>query len=140
MSWADEYIVLPFKEVGRDENGVDCYGLLRLVYRKRLNILLPSYADYLTTQDHNTLKEQMAKNKEADRWVEIPTGQEREYDVMLIRIVGIPIHVGVVTDIKKHVLHIERGKNAVHEDYRKGSWRAPGKIIGFYRHPQLCQI
>lgn len=138
MTWANEYINLPFKEVGRERDGVDCYGLLRLVYRERLNILLPAYTDYETTQDHNTLKEQMSKNKAEDRWVEIPAGQERPFDVMLIRIVGLPIHLGIVTDVKKHVLHIERGSNAVHEDYRFNSWKAPGKIIGYYRHPQLC--
>lgn len=138
MSWSNNYINLPFKEVGRERDGIDCYGLIRLVYRERLNILLPAYCDYESTRDYDVLEKQMAQNKKEDQWVEVPIGQEQEYDIMLIRVIGLPIHVGVVTDTKYHVLHIVSGAAATCEDYRFRSWKAPGKIIGFYRHPQLC--
>ena len=41
MAWANEYVGLPWRWGGRDRIGVDCYGLLRMVYADMLEITLP---------------------------------------------------------------------------------------------------
>ena len=39
----DKYINLPYKHSGRDFNGVDCYGLIWLIYKEERNIILPDH-------------------------------------------------------------------------------------------------
>lgn len=41
MSWSNKYLGIPFKRGGADFNGCDCWGLLRLVFERELNVVLP---------------------------------------------------------------------------------------------------
>lgn len=40
----DKYIGLPYKNLGRDFKGVDCFGLIYLIYLTERNILLPDFS------------------------------------------------------------------------------------------------
>jgi cell wall-associated NlpC family hydrolase len=42
--WSRDYVGLPWKFAGRSSEGVDCWGLLWLVYREVLGIPIASYA------------------------------------------------------------------------------------------------
>lgn len=66
----------------------------------------------------------------AARFDPIAAGQEREGDLVLMRVRGHPIHVGVVT-APGEMLHIERHADACRENYRSGGWRL--RVAGFYR-------
>ena len=41
--WVSAYVGLPFKEGGRHRDGLDCYGLLRLVINERFGGTVPEY-------------------------------------------------------------------------------------------------
>jgi len=40
-----KYIGLPYKNKGRNFNGVDCYGIVYLIYKEEKNINLPDFSD-----------------------------------------------------------------------------------------------
>ena len=43
LAWLNSYIGLPYEKAGRSAHGVDCYGLLCLVYEQRHGITLPDW-------------------------------------------------------------------------------------------------
>ena len=48
--WANEYVGIPWRWRGVGRDGLDCYGLLRLVYAEQMGIALP-VEQYLTASD-----------------------------------------------------------------------------------------
>lgn len=47
------FIGLPYADKGRDRDGVDCWGLVKLVYAEVAGIVLPDYSDaYTRPGDH----------------------------------------------------------------------------------------
>jgi cell wall-associated NlpC family hydrolase len=129
----DEYVGLPWLERGRDRAGIDCWGLLALVYAERLGITLPSYRDdYQTTADTEAIAGLI--DDHMDPWMLIPAGGEREGDGLLMSVSGRPRHVGVVV-APGLVLHIERGCGSLIENYRSARLRR--RVVGFYRHRNL---
>lgn len=91
----DEFVGLPWLERGRDRDGLDCWGLLALVFAERLGIELPSFSDdYQTTADAEAVTGLIDGHMEP--WRPIEAGQERAGDALLMSMGGRPRHVGVV--------------------------------------------
>jgi cell wall-associated NlpC family hydrolase len=42
--WVEQYIGIEFRDLGRDRDGCDCWGLVRLVILKQARVELPSLA------------------------------------------------------------------------------------------------
>jgi len=138
--WAGEYLTIPFVDHGRDHSGCDCYGLGRLVLKEQKNIELPSLLDvYDDIKDTAKLQQHITYTAAQEKmWQPIPKNNEQEFDFIIMRIMGLPVHMGIVTR-KGWMLHIIDGSNANEVPYTKGEWSLPGKIIGFYRHKELCK-
>lgn len=127
--WVDPYVGIPFKEMGRDRDGVDCWGLVYLVMGERYGIVVPSYHErYQNTADRAELETLI--HGEMGPWREVPAGTEREGDVALLRIMGRDSHVGLVAD-RGYMLHAELAPQTVCERYDTSAWRR--RIVGFYR-------
>lgn len=96
--WVAQYLNLPFVDKGRTRQGVDCYGLVRLIYQEQLNIELPSYTEhYSTSSDYGEIRALM--NGEAGSlWHEIAVAEARGYDGLIFRLLGEPTHFGLVLD------------------------------------------
>lgn len=102
----DRYVGLPYKKKGRDRNGIDCYGLVRLVLWDLLGQNWPSYLE--EDPDGSTI----VKLASALEKVEEP----RRFDIAIIMIakreggkyVFRPTHMGIFCNAFQ-VLHIEDG-------------------------------
>jgi cell wall-associated NlpC family hydrolase len=73
---------------------------------------------------------QVAASEQARHWQAVAAGSEQLGDAILLRIVGRPIHVGVVI-APGRMLHTEQTTGAVIEGYTGRKWAQ--RVSGFYR-------
>jgi len=130
--WAARYIGLPFLEHGRDIYGLDCWGLVRLVLKEEFDIDVPSYTEnYSSTLAQEEIGD-FVPNVAKD-WQDIPLGEEKPGDVLVMRMRGQPMHVGMILG-NRRMLHIEQGINSAIEPYRSSRWI--NRLVGVYRYSQ----
>lgn len=131
MEWWNSYVGIGFEEKGRApaSQGLDCWGLVHAVYHDQLGIKLPDYLEcYETTNDRDILGQVIgAESKEKWENPETP----KEFDVIILRLRGVPMHVGLVTK-QGYMLHCARGVGVVHERHDSIKWRH--NVMGFARH------
>lgn len=131
--WVGHYIGLPFKERGRTTSGLDCWGLVRMVLQDQFGLKVTSYAaSYRTTQDNDVIGK-LVRNESANNWDNIRPGFEQVGDVIVMRVRGAPMHVGMVVG-DNQMLHIERNINSVIEPYNGVRWK--NRVLGFFRYKQ----
>lgn len=112
-AWASRYLDIPFLDKGRTRSGVDCYGLIRLIYEEQRQITLPSYTEqYATTTDYEEITA-LLKGEVASRWAEIDASTVATYDGLVFSILGQPIHFGMVLDPPWFIHAIKRERQAV---------------------------
>lgn len=115
--WAADYVGIPWRPFGRDRAGVDCWGLLRLVYAERFGIALPSYAgDYADPADRPAVEQLIGRHREGWR-----PGRDRPGAAVLFRIAGHDCHVGIAVG-GCAFLHIERHTDAALGRFDSGRW------------------
>lgn len=128
--WCNEYIHIPFKEHGREPDGCDCWGLARVIYKEKLGIELPTLLDYKNTKDSRAIAD--LYEEEHKEWENIPIGQEKEFDILVFKILGLPTHIGVVIN-KGMMIHCEYGSGTHITEYSKDiQWKK--RLAGVYRH------
>lgn len=133
-AWAAPYIGLPWKERGRDRAGVDCWGLARLIAAECLGLDLPAFDErYETTSDRDALARIIAGEMVPWRPVD-PPAAARPGDFALLRILGQPVHVGVIAGWP-WMVHIEEGIDACVERLDTPIWRR--RLVGVFRHESL---
>jgi len=127
--WVNNYIGINFVEHGRDKNGCDCWGLIKMVLKEQFRI--DDLIDFSEKYDHTREREKISKlcKEEALNWE--PVKKPKAGDVILLRVSGMPTHVGVVVN-PPWMLHCEYGKGTVIECYERLGWK--NRIEGFYRH------
>lgn len=149
-AWADDYVGLPWKNGGRERTGLDCWGLVRLVAAERFGATLPAY-DETVWRERETRRDQVESNAELAAFMSgervkgwqpvweaaaatkdepLGGGKVAAGDVVLIRNLGAPIHVGIVV-APGHMLHIEEEIDAMCVPYDDG--RTASRVVGFYR-------
>ena len=131
--WAGHYIGLPFAEHGRDAHGLDCWGLYRLVLAEQFGVALPSYRNaYASTRQGRTLS--CLIESESRDWRAIEPGREKLGDAVILRLMGHPMHVGLVLG-DRHMLHIEDKIDSCIEHYGGPRWK--NRVAAFFRHQEL---
>lgn len=129
--WLGHYIGLPFKEHGRARYGVDCWGLVRLVLDEQFGFHVPSYVgEYSRTTDSAAISRLIGR--EALDWRPVHIGDEALGDVIVLRMRGQPMHVGLIAG-DGQMLHVERGVNSALERYTTARWQCRVEAIYRYR-------
>lgn len=129
MTWWNDYVGIPFKMQGRDREGVDCWGLVRLVYQERFSVVLPEYLTYDSTRAFKQIDELVQTGKR--EWNEVPRAEIKDFDLVVLKIGDLSPHVGIVCDDSKHFLHALEGANSVIEKLSGLRWG--GRIDSFWR-------
>lgn len=124
----EKYLKIPFKNKGRDWNGVDCWGLVHLFYKEEFGIQLPPYLDVNEKWDE-VGKIAAVMGVEKNKWKKVAIPQFG--DVIMFNIVGIPVHVGIALD-KKMMLHALDKVGVSIEPYKSLKWEF--RLEGFYRY------
>ncbi len=106
--FADQYCGLPYKRMGRDRAGLDCWGLVRLVLLEQLGRELPRY--------DGDDPEGWSITAHSNAFAQVSMQDAQVLDVAILTTdvkvkggwVSAPVHIGVfITPI--HVLHIVAG-------------------------------
>jgi cell wall-associated NlpC family hydrolase len=129
--WADKYALVPFVDNGRSMKGADCWGLVGLVYARELVLIVQDYSgDYDGTKDHARITSLI--EFERPKWDPIADGEQREFDLISLRIEDRPWHVGIVLD-QENMIHTlpEIGVNVISYRVDTPNWK--NAIDGFYR-------
>lgn len=127
MADFNQYVGLPYKTKGRDRDGVDCWGLVRLVYFEQFAIELPSFDDLYQSGEDPRISEAISREREG--W--ISTDLAAPGDVVVLRIGGGLQHVGVIV-APGEFLHVRGGSTATIERLGSSIWK--NRVEGFYRY------
>lgn len=120
----NQYIGIPFASKGRDRTGLDCWGLLRLIYAEQRGIELPCLADTYEHSDHGA--EAVLRHREG--WLDIVNPSEG--DLVLFRVRGEP-HIGMVLEGRQFI-HARDGAEVCIESLDSVQWAS--RIEGFYTY------
>lgn len=127
---------LPWREHGRARDGVDCWGLVRLVYLSR-GIELPSCTEgYASVAELSDIAAALSDHFDNDAGPWRKVSDQRAYDVAIFRRGRYGSHVGVITSPWR-MLHINVGDESHITSIRDGAW-AP-RLVGIYRHREVTE-
>lgn len=129
MSWSDSYIGLPYADRGRDRAGVDCWGLVRLVYADLYGIELPDYSEAYVSAVEGAEIARIVDAAEGVDWK--PIGKPSRADLMVFRQGRYRCHVGLFV-ASGLMLHVAEGHSARIEPYSVGQWLP--RLTGTFRH------
>lgn len=125
----EKYIGIPYAEKGRDITGLDCYGLVRLIYKNEYKIDLPSFNAEYTADDNNRIQDLIAQYKEGWESTDTPSAG----DIVLFRIMGVESHVGLVIS-PTHFIHVRENQDSAIESLSAHKWSK--RIVGFFKYSE----
>lgn len=127
-----DYTETPFVAGGRTPSGWDCYGCAWYVATHHLGKQWPSYSGSYRIDPLDGWELRALILGELDRyWTEVDRDQASMGDLLVLRIKGRPIHVGLY-DGKGKVLHCDHEIGTVYE--RLDSPIAQHRVVSIHRH------
>lgn len=125
--WYEKYIGIPFKPNGRTEEGLDCWGLARLIYSREYGVELPSFSTEYVIEDDNRIKELISQYREG--WTEQHSPVEG--NIVLFRVLGDLTHMGVMISDTQFI-HVREGSNTVLDSITNTKWK--NRVTGFFKY------
>jgi cell wall-associated NlpC family hydrolase len=131
--WANDFAGLRYLDRGRDPRvGLDCWGLVRAVYRARRGVELPDLGpDYVSAEDPAAAAAVVAALRPS--WLAIDAADVLPLDVVLLRLLGRESHVGTVVSAG-FFLHILPRTGSGLERWAAPVWNR--RVAGFFRLPE----
>lgn len=122
-----KYVGIPFKDYGRDpvkNGGVDCYGLVSYILKNEFSINVNLYEDlsYIEDNPQKTADNIIKISQNKTEWVDISLDEVKEGDVILMKLQGLPVHLGLALN-NIEMIHVFQGANTVIENFRNHKWR-----------------
>lgn len=127
MDWLVDYIGTPYRSKGADSDGVDCYGLIHLIYKEQLGISLPDFSEGYTDANNQAEASKTIENGIPE--FDLVTDQKL-FDIVILRIMGWPCHCGMYIGDNK-MLHALEGHATAIESLNSPKWKT--RVEGFYR-------
>ena len=121
----NRFFSIPYRNNGRDFNGCDCYGLVKLMCREIDGIELPDFIYEDSSLENGKIYNKELTNK---KWVKC---EPKQGAIVLLRIEGVAKHVGYMIDSTKfmHILG-EAGVNIV--SIKDNLFK--NRIVGFWEY------
>ena len=128
VHWSADYIGAPWSARGRDHSGLDCWGLVRLVYLERLGRDLPDFEGYVSGHEKRDIDALIAGERAKGDWREVD--QAEPFDIAVFRTGKLATHLGVMIDARR-MLHVADGRDAEISRIDTGTWST--RLIGVFR-------
>jgi len=125
--WSNKYLNIPFCAGGIDINGLDCWGLARLVYKQEFDIELPSFAGEYDVDDPKLLHEIITQHKEG--WETLT--QPEPGCLVLFRMFGTESHIGIMVNTTQFLHTREKYTSAI-ESLSSTEWK--NRIVGYFKY------
>lgn len=115
-----------------DPDEWNCWILCQTILKDEAGIIVPTFAEhYDEIKKYKKLSQVFEQEREQeDVWLNIEPGKEKQFDIVLMRMRGFPLHVGLVTT-PGWMIHVVEGINTTLEEYTRKSWEH--RLLGFYR-------
>jgi len=126
--WTGKYIGVPYKPKGRDMSGLDCLGLLYLIYEYDLCLDLPDYDNY-SHADNASIEQVFIDG--VTRWQRIPAPEAGA--LVMLTIGGHTTHLGIAVGEGKFI-HCMEGVDCALDTFDSTRWRE--RIEGVYKWNQ----
>ena len=128
--WPSEFVGLPYLLFGRTRAGVDCYGLIVLVYHDVLGIEIAPFAEVAeSTLPLDVYREFWETHREL-AWERVDEDHVEAGDVVDLSVLGHP-HCGIVTR-PGQMIHARAGVGVRLAEYSRGFFCR--RVLGTYRH------
>lgn len=124
-----DYMDIPFVPHGRDRRGVDCWGLVRLIYRDHKNIDLPSFAGAAHNISDPSEVSPLFESGRDDLWQRVSAPQM--FDVIGWRAARLIYHVGIYLE-DNMFLHIQKGTESTVSRIGTVLW-PERRVAGYFR-------
>lgn len=121
----EKYIGIKYQVNGRDYSGIDCYGLVRLVYKEELGIDLPSFIE----EGINPERTQELILQYREGWE--PTETISTGDVVIFKVMGVDSHIAIAIS-PTHFLHARQGYESAIESFSSPKWK--NRLVGSYKY------
>lgn len=133
------YIGLPYRDRGRSEDGIDCWGIPYLIYSREAGIKLADYGE-ISAYDLLAIAKEIGKHRAASNiWRPLGIGERLQpLDIVVMAAAGkparIPHHVGVMMN-DHQMLHAEQGRDSHVSEITDTAIFS--RILDFHRHKGL---
>lgn len=129
--WLSRYRGIPFRPHGRTPSGLDCWGLVWLIYAREYRIELPSFGNSYAGTTDPAIPRLMDSESQNEPWTPVEVEAIRLGDVLLFRRGPLPNHVGFALN-SEEMIHTEHRHGVLRERFRGPIWER--RLYGAFRH------